>query len=265
MATALFHVALLQLTPTHARTDAAIRVVRARPGDHAVCQALATTAIKAFYGQHHPLQGPLMYVQRSIIYTDVLSDLSARLRFYEEARERGLKHRGAVFMAMDGDSICGFADVGLTLYNSHSRSFSLPKRPEGNLPRHPELFSASPFANTPTSTYECRPYLSNLAVNPLHQRRGIGRFLVEACEAEARRWGGDYRDVWLEVSLHNTGAIDFYEALGYEQDVQTTGREVICRRFSFESIEVRRRVLRKPLTPEPNDSKASVSTLEALV
>lgn len=50
--------------------------------------------------------------------------------------------------------------------------------------------------------------LKCVAVNERHQRRGIGRAVVEACHADLRRLG-------IKRSFALTGATDFFEKLGY--------------------------------------------------
>ena len=50
--------------------------------------------------------------------------------------------------------------------------------------------------------------LKCVAVNEKHQRRGIGRAVVEACHADLRRLG-------IKRSFALTGATDFFEKLGY--------------------------------------------------
>ena len=208
-----------------------VRIMRAEPGDYLTCRRLSQLAVEAFYGEHSWTHGPAMYVQRGIIESDVLLDLAARLRYYEEARYRELTHVGAVYVAQveATGALLGFADVGLSLYDRQKDSFSLPKRPEGD------------SRVVASNSHELRPYLSNLAVDASQRRSGIGARLVAACEAEAASWtqssrawkeqcscGGDGGDggsssssgrsgcsgerpcMWLEVSLSNTGAFGFY-------------------------------------------------------
>jgi ribosomal protein S18 acetylase RimI-like enzyme len=55
--------------------------------------------------------------------------------------------------------------------------------------------------------------LYNLAVDPLHQRKGVGTRLLRECELEAARRGCS--QVVLEVHEGNRAAIDFCEKLGY--------------------------------------------------
>ena len=179
-----------------------------------------------------------------------------------------LRHLGAVYLAEDASTgdIVGFADVGVSLYNTRTRSFRLPKRPEGE----------PGYGTDAMSHLQCRPYLSNLAVDESFRRRGVGRLLVDACEAEARMWdssaaastavtsaGADamnsegvedgdarrFEQIWLEVSLNNDDALQFYRRLGYEFVGETRGKEIVRKRFGFESEEVKRGVLRKPLRP----------------
>ena len=239
-----------------------------RQADYLLTKRLAGLAIHAFYGEYVPWDGPVAYMQRAIISEDVLQDLTKRLKFYEEARGLALRHLGAVYLAEDASTgdIVGFADVGVSLYNTRTRSFRLPKRPEGE----------PGYGTEAMSHLQCRPYLSNLAVDESFRRRGVGRLLVDACEAEARMWdssaaastavtsaGADamnsegvedgdarrFEQIWLEVSLNNDDALQFYKRLGYEFVGETRGKEIVRKRFGFESEEVKRGVLRKPLRP----------------
>ena len=54
-----------------------------------------------------------------------------------------------------------------------------------------------------------------IAVNPQHQGKGIGKFLMCALEAAAREQG--YPRVHLTVAADNTQAIAFYERLGWRK------------------------------------------------
>ena len=226
-----------------------LAIVRAEPGSYLLCKQLAGLAVGAFYGEHAMMDGPLAYAQRAVITENVLQDLSSRLKFYEEARDRELPHVGAVLMVEDRrtGNVLGFADVGVHTHDRDALTFLLPKRPEG--------------ADDGPGSCERRPYISNLAVSESARRRGVGRFLMEACEREARTWGDDA--VWLEVSLSNTGGQAFYEQLGYLQEASTRGREVIKKQAApflttFESNEVERRLLRKPLV-ERSEGEAQAS------
>ena len=49
------------------------------------------------------------------------------------------------------------------------------------------------------------PFVCNLAVLPAHRGRGAARALLQACEAEAVRWG--YEEVFLECACDNAAAL----------------------------------------------------------
>ena len=59
--------------------------------------------------------------------------------------------------------------------------------------------------------YECQ--IGNLSVLPDHRRRGIGKALLEAIEAEALKLG--IGDITLEVRVSNIGAAALYADCGF--------------------------------------------------
>ncbi len=56
-------------------------------------------------------------------------------------------------------------------------------------------------------------YIETLAVDPSHQRKGLGRRLVEAAESTALERG--CQGVWVDTFTFQSPT--FYESLGYEQ------------------------------------------------
>jgi len=68
--------------------------------------------------------------------------------------------------------------------------------------------------------YAIHAHLNLLAVQPGHQRHGVGRQLLEWLEASARTAG--IFTVHLEVRANNGGAQAFYEKLNFRE----TGRKV---------------------------------------
>ncbi|NIZ12467.1 GNAT family N-acetyltransferase [Phaeobacter sp. HF9A] len=57
--------------------------------------------------------------------------------------------------------------------------------------------------------------ISTLYVQPRHQGTGIGRALLDAGLAQARRW--EQETAWLTTNSENTAAIGFYLAQGFER------------------------------------------------
>lgn len=60
-----------------------------------------------------------------------------------------------------------------------------------------------------------RPYLSDLGVSTLHQSRGIGKKLVQACEEWTHNRG--YETLYLKVERKNEGAVGLYSGMGYRK------------------------------------------------
>ena len=112
---------------------------------------MSTVLMDAFYGQ--PSYGPWAWAQRGVIEKDVRTDLESRLRFYAEANAVGLPHQGALFVVLDGDTVVGFVDVGLPLFDAATRRFKLPRRPEGGEPGEMRACETRPPSNpAPTRT-----------------------------------------------------------------------------------------------------------------
>ncbi|PLR41136.1 ribosomal-protein-alanine N-acetyltransferase [Chimaeribacter californicus] len=57
--------------------------------------------------------------------------------------------------------------------------------------------------------------LFNIAIDPVFQRRGLGRELLEALIAQLEARG--ILTLWLEVRASNAGAIALYEQLGFNE------------------------------------------------
>jgi ribosomal protein S18 acetylase RimI-like enzyme len=70
-----------------------------------------------------------------------------------------------------------------------------------------------------------RGWLNYLAVDPAHQRRGLGKAMVS--EAEARLRASGCPKICLQVRTSNTSAITFYERIGYSlDDVVSMGKRL---------------------------------------
>jgi len=79
----------------------------------------------------------------------------------------------------------------------------------GERKRIPFLLRISPLGEIGRGEF----YLSNLAVYPEFQRRGLGSMLLGELEIRAKGVGADY--LVLDVEGENTGAFAFYRRLGY--------------------------------------------------
>ncbi len=218
----------------------------------ATAKKLTRFMMQATYGEARPLSAA--WAQRAVLDAAADSDFHGRLTYYDQARQQN-RPRGAILVAeRDDGAMMGFADVGASLWLPNDRAFRLPQSPD--LQRLADT-GIGPDGQRKAGV-ELRPYVSNLVVDPSVRRGGIGRRLMQACEAEALGWleacrVGDSAPcdgIWLEVTASNAGAMRFYDALGYEgEGTTTTGNEVQCEGAgsSFAMVAVERRVLRKSL------------------
>jgi len=212
-------------------------------------QRLARFMMGAAYGTSRPLSGSRAL--RRILDATAEADLFERLAFYEQAYAAG-QPQGAILVAKSDDgSLCGFVDAGLHLWFPNDRAFRLPMSPE--LQRLAKTRVGTQGQAEPG--VEFRPYVSNLIVDPSMRRSGVGRMLMDACAAEAHRWlescrvagAAPCKDLWLEVTSTNEGALTFYSKLGFESQGRTRGNEVQRDGELFRVVEVDRLLLRRAL------------------
>ena len=76
-----------------------------------------------------------------------------------------------------------------------------------------------------------RPYLSDLAIDPSHRRRGLARLLIEASEEFVQNLNSDskkppFEELWIRVASDNDAALGLYrDKLGYTITDWSTGEE----------------------------------------
>jgi len=72
------------------------------------------------------------------------------------------------------------------------------------------------FKNVADSPIKKRSFgILSIAVSPNHQRRGLGRLLIEVSEKAA--YDAGYYEMSLSVDADNQKAVHFYESLGWEK------------------------------------------------
>ena len=78
-----------------------------------------------------------------------------------------------------------------------------------------------------TKTKLPRPYLSDLAIDPNHRRKGLARMLIEASEEFVQGGGsGTFDQLWIRVASDNDAALGLYrDKLGYSFAEWSTGEE----------------------------------------
>jgi ribosomal protein S18 acetylase RimI-like enzyme len=85
--------------------------------------------------------------------------------------------------------------------------------------RKPWAIDRSCFVDVPRAIY-----LTDMAVDPAVQRRGIGRALLAEAEAEVRRWPG--QAIRLDAYAAPAGAGDFYRRCGFREVGRVVYRRV---------------------------------------
>ena len=191
------------------------------------------------------------WAQRGVFEATAQSDFFGRLEYYQEARDRDQRCGSILVAETPNGDICGFADVGASLWLPNDKAFRLPQDPDLR-----KLATTGLGADgQPKPGVQLRPYVSNVVVDESLRRCGIGRKLMAACEADAESWldscstAGSYEcdSIWLEVTTTNTEAIAFYESLGYREAEGTQGTEVQPQGDGFTMQQVERLVMRKAI------------------
>ena len=105
---------------------------------------------------------------------------------------------------------------------------------------------------------QVRPYGSNLVVDSRLRRRGVGKRLMAACEAEVAGWIDQRKacatNISLDVTTTNRVALDFYRAAGYVvvEGSLAPGTEMQREGDSFRMIDVQRcRMVKELVPPSP--------------
>jgi ribosomal protein S18 acetylase RimI-like enzyme len=71
-----------------------------------------------------------------------------------------------------------------------------------------------------------RGWINYLAVDPIYQRQGLGRKMMEAVEGEIRAAGSP--KINLQIRTGNTAVIEFYQSIGYRMDeVVSMGKRLV--------------------------------------
>jgi GNAT superfamily N-acetyltransferase len=98
-------------------------------------------------------------------------------------------HRSRVLVARDGGQVLGTLRIAT---------------------RRPWAIDRSCFVDVPRAIY-----LTDMAVDPAVQKRGIGRALIAEAEAEVRQWPG--QAIRLDAYDAPAGAGDFYRKCGFRE------------------------------------------------
>lgn len=157
---------------------------------------LARLCTDSFFGTHAAADGPIIFLQRTVIWGRVLRQVLRRLSIEGEGRECRL------IVATDASSggVRACVDVATHLFDTQRQRFEL-------------LIDEMPSGREARRRYGWRPYVASMAVAAADRRRGLGAQLLHEAERTARGWG--YREMMLEVAVENANARRFYGRNGY--------------------------------------------------
>ena len=188
-----------------AHTPADVVIRSATPQD---ALALSKLCTDCFFGTHTATDGPIIFLQRSLIWSRVFRQVLRRLAIEEDGRECRL----VVAADKTTGTVEACVDVAIHLFDRDLQRFEL-------------MIDEMPVGSEARRRYGWRPYVASLAVTNTERRRGLGRMLMREAERTARKWG--YRELMLEVAKGNDPALSFYRRTGYkvvrEQPADATG------------------------------------------
>ena len=201
------------LRPREATSDPTAANFLVRSAQRRDALPLARLCTDTFFGTHALADGPIIFVQRLMIWAKVLKQMVRRLEMDDDGRECKLL---VATGREEGDEVRACCDVATHLYDKQRQRFELMQ---------------DEFPNGREARRRCgwRPYVASMAVASSERRQGLGRRLLREAERTARSWG--YRELLLEVATENKVAFDFYERQGCEWS--RTAVVITTHAFSF--------------------------------
>ena len=207
--------------------------------DKRYVRMLSTLLCQSFYGIPEPWEvlNVAKTVQRGLVFQEIEQDLASRIDLYTKAGQSPDSSCGALLAAVDADgNLAGFVDISLTLYDTEAQTFQV---------------ASGPGRSVPSSTFERRCYISNLAVAPAFRRRGVADQLMTAAHKVAADLprAAATSHIWLEVNERNEAAVKLYTKLGYSVVyVKSDAKDMVGGPLCYYFESVRRLCLFRPLT-----------------
>ena len=205
--------------------------------DKRYVRMLSTLLCQSFYGIPEPWEALNLAktVQRGLVFQEIERDLTSRIDLYKKAGQSPDSSCGALLVAVDADgNLAGFVDISLTLYDLEAQTFQV---------------ASGPGRSVPSSTFERRCYISNLAVAPAFRRRGVADQLMTAAHKVAADLPHVPSHIWLEVNERNEAAVKLYTKLGYSVVyVKSDAKDMVGGPLCYYFESVRRLCLFRPLT-----------------
>lgn len=212
----IFRVARMKVAPAPSEVPASLQSHQVRIAGEDELQAVARLMLDVFAPESPAAPALLPFMTSLLEANQRTARAAAAGRLAAELSQR-VAIGSTIFIAAEAGVPADGAEGGLPLLGTvdlSSQEMELPTHGltgqlahvhTGACPRH--------VRDTPRPVPVGSLYMSTLAVDSAHRKRGLGRALLRAAEAEASAQGVE--GIYLHVEAANAGALSLYRGAGY--------------------------------------------------